>query len=89
MQACKPHPLDASLPEAHTSEVQQPDSVAVKQKVVSATHKAVKEVNDTLTCQLGTQNVRWKARGLHFSNFTASNAGIISLLKKLVAPTVW
>ena len=86
MQACKPHPLDASLPETHTSEVQPPDSVAAKEKVVSATHKAIKRVNDTLTCQLGIQNVRWKTRSLHF---TASSAGIISLLKTLVAPTAW
>ena len=47
MQACKPHPPDASLPETHTSEVQPPDSVAAKEKVVSATHKAIKEVNGT------------------------------------------
>ena len=82
MQACKPHPLDTSLPEAHTSEVQPPDSIAAK-KVVSATRKAIKRVNGT--CQLGIQNLRLKTRGLHF---TGSNAGIIStLVKKLNAPT--
>ena len=85
MHAFKPHPLDASLPETHTSKVQPPDSVAAKKKVVSATHKAMKKVNGTLTCQPGIQNVRLKTRGLHF---TGSNAGIIStLVKKLDVPT--
>ena len=52
MQACKPHPLDASLPETPISEVQPPDSVTAKQKVVSATHKAIQRVNGTYLVNL-------------------------------------
>lgn len=81
VQACKPHPPEACLPETHTSEqpleTRPPDSVAVKKKVVSATHKAIKRVNYT-------QSANSIARG-HY--FTGSSAGMVPILEELNVPT--
>lgn len=86
VQACKPHPPEACLPETHTSEqpletrpleIHPPDSVAVKKKVVSATHKAIKRVNYT-------QSTNSIARGRYF---TGSSAGMVPTLEELNVPT--